>query len=264
MQNIKIDKCFNLNFLKRESIFILFLILIAFNATETTLGLEEISPPPKATQTEYFKTKGVGFYVDLKNKKVYYSFVAEINKSFSKEVFAEIIFENPANKNAPFIINITILPTDTEIRPPLVSVSNLKKNRDYEIVILVYADSKKTTLITKHIQKIRSSFEDKGIGAISEAINYIYKEDFQKGKEILEFYRSFGENCPFSAQLLGEILDDFNKGVVTKEYIILFLNGFSYYSDKNFDACRAELEKAVKLNKIILMLIFIWPGPYFL
>lgn len=123
---------------------------------------------PKPVETEYFSTSGGGFQATLENgvlTPMSYGAVFLVKKELPEDGYMVVSFENPANRQDPFIEEGSVQEMREQYAqrfknvfvlnsPPITGV---RKHTQYEIVISVFTGPDRQTLLTRHQQKVGSS-----------------------------------------------------------------------------------------------------------
>ncbi|WP_415397270.1 hypothetical protein [Sulfurimonas sp. CS5] len=132
---------------------------------------------PKAEENEYLKTIKAGYWLANTNGKrsqlVYY-FKVKVKKPFSdQKVWTKMILSNPSNiRNIVYTHYLNKTDKNTSATHP--TVSNVKLNQKYNMILEVYSDKERTKLISKLNQNIISPVDNTS-GCIK--LNKIFKEE---------------------------------------------------------------------------------------
>ncbi len=114
--------------------------------------------PPKAVTTEYLKTTAAGFNIDRSSGTVlYYSMTFRIRKNLTAPLYALVQFQNPVNKDNPFIQNGILHPNQKMWSVDSQTFRQIKNKQSYEVLITLYGDKDRKNLIGKHSQQVNFS-----------------------------------------------------------------------------------------------------------
>ena len=108
---------------------------------------------PRPNEADYVISTRAGFAM-TPGRGVYYSMEFELRRTFAKAVFVVAIFENPADSSIPMRVGKTV---DADmlafvVESPKLNV--LKNYKEYNVELLLYADSGHTEFLGRHRQKV--------------------------------------------------------------------------------------------------------------
>ncbi|NQY20035.1 MAG: hypothetical protein HRT40_01805 [Campylobacteraceae bacterium] len=119
---------------------------------------------PKAEENEYLKVIKAGYWLantqGKKSQLVYY-FKVNIKKEFSnKKVWTKMTLSNPSNENKDIVYTHYLSSKDKYTGGTHATLSNVKLNKKYNMIIEVFSDENRTKLISKLNQTIISPVDN--------------------------------------------------------------------------------------------------------
>lgn len=129
---------------------------------EGSLNYSELFP--KAQKNKFLEVVNAGFWLANTNGKIsqlIYILNLKNKKIFPVgKVYTRSSFSNPSNKSQPFVYLGTLDNTISFTKITHATVNNVKLHEKYQMTFEVFKDSKRTELITKINQKIKSPVDN--------------------------------------------------------------------------------------------------------
>ena len=156
--------------------------------------------PPTAT-SEYLETQATSFAYDLESSppKAMYAITLRARSTLAGGAYLETHFENPSHPAEPIIVGRTYQKrTLQEARQPLVIMSPPLAGvqcKNYSVVVYVYRDPTKASLLGTHRQWVQSRVDTDNIATAEDFIEAI------NGKRNTCRYTPTGENLRFPLPL---------------------------------------------------------------
>ena len=141
------------------------LLMIVLAGCQTTTALV-----PALNKSEYFQTRSAGFLMDVEGSDVHstYYLSLRILKPLAQDGYLEVEFEDPANKENTIVVGNVLKAKQqyVDIRSP--EVHGIKKARLYAVVIRLYTDQRKATLLDTHNQSVSAIHSESSIKKLSK------------------------------------------------------------------------------------------------
>jgi hypothetical protein len=109
--------------------------------------------PPSPSKSEYLTTEGAGFLMD-KGEGVIYAMTFSLRKEINEPLYVEVLYENPADSKAPFVVNATIAPGQKELLSESPGIPAIKNRKNYRVEVRLFSDEAHTHLVSKHAQDV--------------------------------------------------------------------------------------------------------------
>lgn len=142
----------------RQLITALLVSLVALAGGCTTLERADFKTPGPVT-SEYLQTTLGGFRVDTKAKLIRYSVGFKIIKPLPNPAIVQVEFENPRDPDRPLVAGKKLTSRDTQFSIESTPVHGLQAGHNYEVLVRIFGDEKRTKEIALHRQLIRSEIE---------------------------------------------------------------------------------------------------------
>ena len=142
------------------------LMLLLSGCAAEKLGPLEISrhagPPPEPTTSEYFKTTGAGFAIQLADQQrtirsCVYSLSLTPQQSITTALYLRTRFENPTNGIDPLVVESAIASTEEKISIKSPEVRGLRAGKQYRVEVLVFDSPERAREVGRHVQMIQST-----------------------------------------------------------------------------------------------------------
>lgn len=151
------------SFMSKNKLFLVFLFFtLIFSGCASSLQESGfLTPPP--VRSKYFVTSNGGFLMDpsAPDLNFRYFLTLDVLKTFGKEAYLEVTFENPENKELPIIVTKKITPEQKTIEIESPKVHGLRSPEGYVSLVRIYDGEAKTVLLGEHRQVIQSVFDEK-------------------------------------------------------------------------------------------------------
>ncbi len=115
---------------------------------------------PAPSKGRYFKTLLGGFNVSKEGAK--YNLVIEVIKGLDKEVFYKVEYENPLDKNKPFVREKSEKPADLTVQLLSGYIKGLEIFKVYSVKVIFYDPYNKNKEVDRLEQKIMSYVDTTG------------------------------------------------------------------------------------------------------
>ena len=143
-----------------------------------SLPASALGPRPPNESSEYLETLGAGIMIDSRDRVARFVITLKPTRRLALWAYLEAHFENPARASDPIVVGETWDARDDKV---LIGTPLLKELKcwNYKVVVYVYQDQTKATLLGTHRQRIQS------------AVN-LQKADFDKDLQAA----MTGASCP--------------------------------------------------------------------
>jgi len=119
---------------------------------------------PKAEENEHLKVINAGYWLantQGRKSQLIYRFQVNIKKPFSdKKVWTKMTLSNPSNENKDIVYTHYLNKKDKNTGGTHATLSNVKLNKKYNMIIEVFSDENRTKLISKLNQTIISPVDN--------------------------------------------------------------------------------------------------------
>jgi len=111
---------------------------------------------PKPAKSEYFETTSAGFGVE-KDKGLFYGMTYQLIQPLSDAMFGTVIFQNPADKKSPFVVEIVINPGDETVSVQSPVFNGIKNKKNYKVEFELYESEAREKRVNRHVDKVNFS-----------------------------------------------------------------------------------------------------------
>lgn len=147
--------------LPRTAALVLLLVMAPAAGAQGNNGSKDGLPPrPPAVTSQWLSTEIAGFGVEKEGE----AFVARYSISLvpaaklSVDLFLEVKFENPANKEEPFVVTQLMKKDDERAMLGSPAITSMKCGL-YRAEVNIYDSDKKEKLLGVHTQMVRSTYD---------------------------------------------------------------------------------------------------------
>jgi len=119
-----------------------------------------LPPAPTAVRSDYLTTELFSFGIDKEGEAwvARYTLSVVPTKPLTKELFFDVRFENPLDKESPLVVRQSLKPADERAMVVSPSVTGLKCGL-YKAEVVIYDSDGREKSIGTHVQMIRSAYD---------------------------------------------------------------------------------------------------------
>ena len=114
---------------------------------------------PRPAESKYLITEGAGFITGGEGG-VMYAVDFSVRERLPGTVYAQIVFENPQDRKAPFIVDVVIEAGEDLISAESPAIKRIKNGKRYRVEVVLYSDEAHDEEIGRHVQKIEFSLPE--------------------------------------------------------------------------------------------------------
>lgn len=140
--------------MRPQQMTIRWVLAVAIICVLSALSALPASANPKPTKSKYAEDLVAGFAVG--EGEIFYSVKYHIKDAVPRPVFAVVEFQNPSDRKAPFLVRADLTSGD-ELAVESKPFKAIKNNKNYRVVLKLYADAERTDRIGVHKSKVRFS-----------------------------------------------------------------------------------------------------------
>jgi len=112
-----------------------------------------IASPAKPSTSEYLVTEGAGFLMH-QGEGVIYAMTFAVRKNLAQTLYATVVYENPSNSKAPFVVGGSIAPGQKEFLSESPGIPAIKNQRAYRVEVYLFSDEARTHQVGYHAQLV--------------------------------------------------------------------------------------------------------------
>jgi hypothetical protein len=121
---------------------------------------KNLPPAPKPEKSDLLSSELFSFSIEKEGEAFVARYTLSVvpNRPLQKELFLQVKFENPADKDAPLVVQQTLKPSDERAMLISPAISSLKCGL-YRVEVSIFDSEKRENSVGTHQQMFRSTYD---------------------------------------------------------------------------------------------------------